>query len=162
MVSLALRGKMNMGISMLIYEPPDVQQTDTLDAFFDRFRSRKLILPADIDWRARKLKDFIDAHAGETHWNMENVCKELGLSMSSRQARRLFRSSTGIGIREYRMNVRFAVAEEHLRATNMPIKVVAAEAGYQNSRHFARRFKDVFHLKPMEFRRVWQRTELVS
>jgi len=60
------------------------------------------------------------------------------------------------------MNTRLAAAAEQLRVTNKPIKVVAAEAGYQNSRHFARRFKELFHVNPMEFRKLWRRREFQS
>jgi len=146
----------------MIYGRPVIKLTDTLDVFFGQLFSKKLILPDDIDWRTHKLKKFIDTHPSKTHSNLDDICNQLGLPMSGRQARRLFKTSTGIGIRHYSMNIRLSVAAEQLRLTDMPIKVVAAEAGYQNSRHFARRFKEVFHVKPMEFRKVWRRREFAS
>ena len=45
-----------------------------------------------IDWRAQKLKEFIDTHTETVHLNLEDVCKDLGLGLSGRQARRLFKT----------------------------------------------------------------------
>jgi len=108
------------------------------------------------------MKELIDTHPYQGHWNLDDVCKHLGLPMSGRQARRLFKGSTGMGFRDYAKNRCLVTAVEKLRTTNMPIKAVAAEAGYQSSCHFARSFKALFHLSPMEFRRIWRRGELAA
>ena len=143
----------------MIYGRPVIQVITSLEVFFERLVPRTFLPPADMDWRAKKLTDFIDAHPSDPHWNLDDVCTQLRLPMSGRQARRLFKSSTGVGIRHYTTNRRLAVAAAQLRVTDMPIKVVAAEAGYQNTRHFARRFKELFHLRPMEFRKIWRQRE---
>jgi two-component system response regulator YesN len=82
--------------------------------------------------------------------------------MSHRQARRLFRVSMGVGIKEYSMNRRLACAAEQLRATNAPIKAIAVEVGYQTTGHFARSFKELFYLTPMEFRRIWRLKQIAA
>jgi AraC-like DNA-binding protein len=143
----------------MIYERPVIQILETLDAFFDLILPRKCNVSPDIDWRAKKLTEFIDTHAGKVRWNLDDVCQQLGLPMSGRQARRLFKVSTGMGIREYGRNRRLACAAEQLRVTNASVKAIAADVGYRRTSEFARSFKELFCLSPMEFRRVWRQRE---
>jgi transcriptional regulator GlxA family with amidase domain len=146
-----------MGLTAMIYERPIVQRWGTVDGFLALLVRQKLNTPAGDDWRVRKLQMFIESHPGKVRWNLDDVCKELGLAMSGRQARRVFMACIGMGIREYSKKRRLASAAEQLRSTNAPIKAIAADAGYQSTCHFARSFKEVFHLSPLEFRRNWSR-----
>jgi len=139
------------------YGRPVIQIAASLEVFFDRLLPRTVPPPADTDWRIKKLKEFIDSRPGKIRWNLDDVCKQLELGLSGRQARRLFMISTGVGIREYAKKTRLANAAEQLQATNSPVKAVAADAGYQSTCHFARSFKEVFRISPLEFRRVWRR-----
>ncbi len=146
----------------LIYSRPHIDALGGKDAYIHLLTDRKCAVSAEIDWRAGRMKELIDSHPYKAHCNLDDVCKQLGLPMSGRQARRLFKGSTGIGFREYSKNRCLVTAAEKLLTTNMPIKVVAAEAGYQSSCHFARSFKALFHLNPMEFRRIWHRREFAA
>src|SRR6266851_6946552 len=129
-----------MGASSIVYERPVVQMWGTVDALLSLLLPRRLGAATGQDWRLRKLQEFIDTHPGKVRWNLDDVCKELGLAMSGRQARRLFMASTGIGIREYAKKRRLASAAEQLQATNVPVKAIAANAGYQSTCHFTRGF----------------------
>ena len=148
---------MVVGPKTVIYNRPKIHPLEGSGAYVRLILGPRCTLRADIDWRAGRMKEFIDSHPERVPRDVTDLCKQIGLSLSGRQARRLFKSSTGIGIRSYSMKVRLGAAAEQLRVTNVSIKVVAAEAGYQNSRHFARRFKELFHVKPMEFRKLWRR-----
>lgn len=145
------------GGSTMIYRRPVIQVLQSLDVFFERLLPRTVPPSNALDWRAKKLKDFIDQQQGAVR--VVDACRELGFPMSDRQVRRVFKVSMGIGVKEYSRNKRLAYAAERLRATNAPIKAIAMETGYQNSRHFARRFKELFHLRPTEFRRIWRRRQ---
>src|SRR5258708_26075991 len=111
------------------YERPVIRVLGTLDAFFNLILPKKFDAPPDTDWRAKKLMEFIDSHVDKVQWNLDDVCQQLGLPLSGRQARRLFKVSTGMGIRVYARNRRLAVAAEQLRATNASVKAIAADAG---------------------------------
>lgn len=130
--------------------------------FFERLLPRTIPPLNDMDWRARKLKEFIDSQPRKARWNLDDVCRELGLSMSGRQVRRLFMASTGVGVREYAKKKRLTSAAERLQATNAPVKAIAADAGYQSTCHFARSFKELFRLSPLEFRRIWRRQKCAA
>ena len=144
------------------YERPGIRVLGTLDAFFNLILPRRIGALPNLDWRTKKLREFIDSDAGKVRWNLNDVCQQLGLSLSGRQARRLFKVSTGMGIRVYARNRRLTVAAEQLRATNVSIKAIAVDAGYQRTSEFARSFKEQFCLSPMEFRRVWRQREFAA
>jgi len=135
---------------------------DNSDAFVRRVIREEFNPSANIDWRAEKLRDFIDSHSSGDRMSIEEVCKELRLPTSVRQARRLFKTSTGISVRQYAKNKRLAFAARQLQATGAPIKVIALEIGYRRTAEFTRSFKELFRLSPTEFRTVWRKTKLVA
>ena len=139
----------------MIYGRPVIKVSASLDMFFARLLPRTIPPLADMDWRTRKLKEFIDSQLGKVRWNLDDVCRELGLSMSGRQARRLFMASTGAGVREYAKKKRLTSAAERLQATNAPVKAIAADAGYQSTGHFARSSKELFRLSPSRPLKNW-------
>lgn len=138
----------------ITYEPAAIELLGGMEEFFDRKLKPKLDVPSDIDWRAQKIKDFLDDHLVQGRQKLDDVCKQLGLSMSARQARRLFKEWTGIGIRDYTKNRRLAAAVTRLELIETPIKVIAAEVGFRSPRQFRRHFKEFFGISPVEFRRV--------
>src|SRR5713226_9088289 len=117
----------------MIYRRPVIKVLKSLDVFFERLLPRTVPPPPNTDWRAKKLKDFIDQHQGEVRWKLGDACKQVGFPVSDRQARRLFKVSTGMGIKEYAKNKRLGWAAEQLRATNVPVKVIATDLGYQRT-----------------------------
>jgi methylphosphotriester-DNA--protein-cysteine methyltransferase len=144
----------------MIYERPDVRILCTLHAFWDRCLSRQSEAPTGTDWRAMKITEFIDSHPGKVGCNLDDVCKQLGLTLSGRQARRVFRSTMRIGFKEYLKKSRLAFAAEQLKATTTePIKVIATDAGYERAAEFGRSFKSLFLLSPTEFRTVWRQNK---
>ncbi len=147
----------------MTYERPDVRILCTLHAFWDRCLSKQLEAPAGTDWRAKKITDFIDSHPGKVRWNLDDLCKQLGLAMSGRQARRVFRRAMRIGFKEYLKKSRLGFAAEQLKTTTtVPIKAIAADAGYERTAEFGRSFKRLFLLSPTEFRTVWGKNKLVA
>jgi methylphosphotriester-DNA--protein-cysteine methyltransferase len=144
------------------YERPVVQIRDVADGFLDLFIPQRTDAPACVDWRATRLKEFIDTHPSALHTKLDDVCKQLGVNMSGRQARRLFKTSIRMGFREYTKNRRLALAAGQLQATNIPVKAIAIDAGYHSSRHFARSFKELFRLRPLEFRKIWAQRNLAA
>ncbi len=141
----------------MAYDRPRIQVSYNLDAFFSEIIRKRFRVPDEVDWRVAKLKESIDGHPPGLPWRLKRVCKELGLAISPRQARRLFKDSIGMSIREYAKNRNLVAALEQLRTPSAAVKAIAADAGYRNTRNFARRFKQLFLLRPMEFRRLWFR-----
>jgi methylphosphotriester-DNA--protein-cysteine methyltransferase len=115
-----------------------------------------------VDWRAKKLKDFIDNAPDKIRGNLHEVCGQLQLSLSDRQARRLFKDSTGISIREYVRKRRLVLAAKQLQNTDEPVKAIATDAGYHSHHGFRKSFYSMFRLTPMEFRRMWHRSQVTA
>jgi len=148
-----------MDTRSITYERPVVLLLDNSNAFVSSVIREEFNPSTNVDWRAEKLKDFIDSHSAGDRLSIEEACKEIGLPTSVRQTRRLFKTSTGISVREYAKNKRLAFAARQLQATGTPIKVIALEIGYRRTAEFTRSFKELFRLSPLEFRRIWSRRE---
>jgi|GEM_PF-6214990 len=141
------------GRDSMAYESPAVQYRGALD---DVLRRLLPLLQQDrpgVDLRIMKLLHFIDGHDGHVGWDLDGACRELRLDISGAYAARLFKRCTGLGVREYAKKKRLLMAAERLKITNLPVKVIAAEFGYQSLPHFTRRFKEQFRLSPTEFRK---------
>ncbi len=144
------------------YERPVVQRWGSLRKFLDLFFPKRFRPPATADWRVRRLKDMIDSDPTRVQRNLDLACEELGLCVSGRQARRLFKECTGMGIKEYRKKRRLGAAAEQLRTTDTPVKVIAGEAGYRHVSTFTKYFLKQFHLCPMDFRRIWREKDATA
>ena len=139
-----------------MYSPPNFHVLASLNCCFSGPLSDSFGGRAALDWKTQILKTFIDRHPAKVKGSLEGLCKHLGLPLSDRQARRLFsRDSAGLGIRSYAKNRRLIIAATKLTEQNIPIKCIALDAGYQSACHFARSFKHVFQMNPMEFRKLW-------
>jgi methylphosphotriester-DNA--protein-cysteine methyltransferase len=138
----------------MIYDRPIVHNWGTLNNFLDLFSQKEMHPPVSDDWRVQKLRNLIDTDPAKVQRNLDQVCKELGLCVSARQARRLFKACTGVGIKEYRMKRRLEAAAEQLRTTDLPVKVVAGIAGYRHVSTFTKHFLKLFHLRPNDFKKL--------
>src|SRR5260370_8057965 len=123
---------------MMIEEEHSVQRFETAGSLVDQLLQQGF--ECHIDWRAKKLKDFIDNAPGKIHGSLRDVCGQLQLSLSDRQARRLFKKSAGVSISVYARKRRLVLAAKQLQETDRPIKVVAPETGYQTLRGFEQGF----------------------
>jgi len=69
------------------------------------------------------------------------------------QFKKRFIASTGMGLREYLINVRMEKARALLSNTDMPIIAVAVNVGYDDVSAFTRRFKQHVGMPPTHFKR---------
>ena len=143
----------------MLYEQPVVHSWGTVRVFLDLLSRESPISPMQLvseDWRVQKIRELIDNDPGNGRSNLDQICSQLELCMSSRQARRLFKSYTGIGIKQYAKQRCLEVEAQKLRTTDAPIKAIAAEAGYRHVGNFTRSFLKQFRMCPVEFRRIWR------
>jgi AraC-like DNA-binding protein len=149
------------GGKLMIYERPFIKPLGSVESLVDRLFPQRL--QASMDWRARRLKDCIDADPARIHSiSLNHLCHELELTLSERQARRLFKESAGISIKGYARKRRLAFAAVQLQNTDAPVKAVATDAGYHTHQAFTKSFFDLFRLTPMEFRRIWHRNKAAA
>ncbi|HVH69600.1 MAG TPA: PqqD family peptide modification chaperone [Candidatus Dormibacteraeota bacterium] len=142
------------GGQTILSKQPFVERLETLESLIDR------VLPQGVksnaDPRVIKLKDAIDAAPAKVNESLGHVCSQLQLSLTERQAQRLFKEAAGISMRDYTRKKRLVFAARQLQDSDQPIKVIATNAGYQSYYGFRKAFHDMFQLTPVEFRRFWQ------
>ena len=105
------------------------------------------------DSRVRKLLRAINEGNGISNLNLAALCQKLRLNVSAPYAARLFKNEVGVGIREYARERRLLIAADKLRTTSLPIKIIAADLGYNKPFDFARSFRGHFHVSPREYRK---------
>jgi transcriptional regulator GlxA family with amidase domain len=143
-----------------IWKPASIQELETLESLVDQIFPQGIA--TNMDWRAKKLKNYIDNAEGNVNESLGHVCSQLQLSLSDRQARRLFKESLGTSMKDYARKRRLVFAAKQLQDTDEPIKVIATNAGYHTKDGFRKAFYEMFQLTPVEFRRFWQRRHVAA
>jgi len=136
----------------MICERPAVYSLGSVHNFPDLFSPKGIHPSRSVDWRLQKLRSLIDVAPAKVQRNLDLVCKELRLCVSARQARRLFKERTGVGIKDCRMKRRLETAAHQLRTTNLRVRLITKQAGYRHASTFSRYFLQQFHIRPTDFR----------
>lgn len=83
--------------------------------------------------------------------NIENLAEESHLGYSN--FRRVFKKYTGVSPAQYHLNLRLQKARELLINTNMSVKQIAFEMGFQSNHYFTRIFTSKVGVSPTVFRK---------
>lgn len=86
--------------------------------------------------------------------NYQDIAEELHLSLTT--LRRHFRQATGTTLHQYRLDLLITEARQRLGNTDMPIKQIADELGYQDVYYFTRQFTQAVGISPARFRKSRQ------
>lgn len=105
---------------------------------------------------ARKISSYIEHHYTEPI-SSEDIEHEFLLTFD--YANRVFKKVMGCTIIKYRNAVRIQYAKAKMRATNMAIKEIALDIGFENIYYFSRTFKMVEGLSPSEYKRKFIRIQ---
>jgi AraC-like DNA-binding protein len=73
--------------------------------------------------------------------------------LSYERFRKRFTQEMGVPPQRFRLQLQLEEAKRRLRATDAPIKKVAADLGFCNAHHFSRQFRRFVGLPPAEWRR---------
>lgn len=92
----------------------------------------------------------------DARYTIKDLAKEL--NMSDRQIARLFKSHTKQTIQAYRENQRLEYGKELLFNTELSLKEIANQCGYESTRQFTRLWKNKNDCSPLESRRDSLRT----
>ena len=99
---------------------------------------------------AREIAAYIERHYAEAITG-EDIEEKFFLTFD--HANRIFHKTMGCSIIKYRNIVRIQYAKAKMRATNMPVKEIAMEVGFENAHYFSRMFKKNEGLSPSEYKR---------
>lgn len=82
---------------------------------------------------------------------LAQVCRAAALS--ERSLRRKFVAATGLTWEAYRRRMRMLAAMDMLEASRLTVGQVAAEVGYDNQSAFAKAFRQIVGISPLDYRR---------
>ncbi len=101
------------------------------------------------DPQLRKVIDAVLDQPSEAH-TVAGLAALAGMSRST--FARQFRSAYGMGPMEFVARTRLYHGAQMLRSTPLPVKVIAATAGFASRSHFSRAFKNAWGMDPSSFR----------
>ena len=90
-------------------------------------------------------------------YDLDDLASDLGLDKS--YFIRLFKKSVGVPPMKYATSLKMSVAADLLRTTREPLAVVAAQVGFSDEYHFAKRFKQWSGVPPGAYRRQGREIE---
>lgn len=101
----------------------------------------------------RKAIEYLELHYQE-NLKINDLCKLLLLDRT--YLYRLFKSQTGLSIKEYLTDLRIEKAKELLISTNQPVHLVSSLVGYANTLSFSNAFKLKEGMTPGSYRRNYK------
>lgn len=102
------------------------------------------------DYFMKKARRTVEAHLDDYEFNVEQLCKEIGMSHS--HLHRKLSALTGCSASRFIRQIRLRKAQELLENPNLTITAVAFDTGFSDPGYFGRVFKQEFNMTPMEWR----------
>ncbi len=96
-----------------------------------------------------KALEYMRSQIGEAY-TLDDLATRLGLEKS--YFIRLFKKNVGVSPMNYAMNLKMSAAADLLCTTREPLALVAAQVGFPDEYHFAKRFKQWSGLAPGTYR----------
>ena len=87
--------------------------------------------------------------------NMKLLAEEIGVGYS--WFRRAFAVHTGLSPHQYLLELRLVRARKLLAETNLAVKEIAMQTGFEDEHYFSRLFRRKLNLTPVQFRKRSQR-----
>jgi AraC family transcriptional regulator len=106
----------------------------------------------------RRVKELVHTKiAGDL--GLDEMAQSVGLSTA--HFARMFRKSTGETPHQFLLRERVERAKAMLRGRNMRILDVAVACGFKTQQHFAQVFRDVYGVRPTEYRQEFLSSEVI-
>ena len=132
-------------------KPADIDNVrETLERVLSRLGGAGVEFPGDPELRPGKVKRFLEKNR-RRKVTLSDAAEEVFLS--PKYLSRYFKEETGLGFREYRMEMKLKEAKKLLAGSGLSIGAVADRLGYRNAGSFSRIFKKREGLSPSEFRK---------
>jgi len=93
---------------------------------------------------------YINAHLSDSGMNMDDFCKEIGMSRSNFY--RKLRTLSNLNPTELIRNTRLQFAAKYLRETDLTISEIAYNVGFSSPSYFTKSFRKHFNMAPSEIR----------
>ncbi|MFD0716599.1 helix-turn-helix domain-containing protein [Paenibacillus sp. GCM10027626] len=99
-----------------------------------------------------KIREYVAEHYRDSGLTLEIIAQQFSLSPS--YVTRVFKDCTGHTLMRYIDNLRMEKVKELLKHTDVPLKDIMNEVGYNDQTNFIRKFKRSEGLTPIQYRNV--------
>ncbi|REE80167.1 two-component system response regulator YesN [Paenibacillus taihuensis] len=113
--------------------------------FFKQFPSSDEEMKNQVDVIIQYIRDHIDQDIRRT-----DIAREVYLNPN--YVSRLFKSETGMSLKEFIILEKMKLAQAMLKSTKLPISIIATKVGYSNFSHFSQVYKKTWNVTPAEDR----------
>ena len=107
---------------------------------------------SDREKLARRIAEYVDAHACELTFSLAELSEKFGLS--ERHAAGLLREYAGVSYKDYVTRLRIRRACGLLRESDIPIAEIHSETGYSSASHFVKVFRQATGMTPSAYRAI--------
>jgi len=113
--------------------------------FFKLFPGSEEDMKNQVDVIIQYIRDHIDQDIRRT-----DIAREVYLNPN--YLSRLFKSETGMSLKEFIVMEKMKLAQAMLKSTKLPISIIAMKVGYANFSHFSQVYKKTWNVTPAEDR----------
>jgi len=104
-----------------------------------------------------KAVNLVEAHASDP-LTVPEIAKRVGLSQ--RQLERQFRKTVGCSVVQFSLLSRLQRARSLLISTDLSVREISAESGFNSLSHFAYAFRKCFDKRPSDYRQAWPEQDI--
>lgn len=101
--------------------------------------------------KVNKILQYIDLHLDHP-LTLQSLAEMVDLSPS--YLSRIFSDELGVTLSQYIIKARIKVGRDLLVRTNMSVSDIAIYVGFKNQSYFTQRFKEVYHMSPLKYRKT--------
>lgn len=106
--------------------------------------------------KVNKILQYIDLHLDHP-LTLQYLAEMVDLSPS--YLSRIFSEELGVTLSQYIIKARIKVGRDLLVRTNMSVSDIAVYVGFKNQSYFTQRFKEVYHMSPLKYRKMKKHTK---
>jgi AraC-like DNA-binding protein len=116
----------------------------------DKIDHKVSLITKGQDYRFMEIQKYIEDNA-----SMQITTEDIGkyMCLSSKQVRRIIKSSLGVTTKELIINIKMQKSKELLKNTKLSIKEIAEQLGFSSEYYFSQFFKRIESWSPSEFRK---------
>ena len=100
----------------------------------------------------QRIRAVIDAHLSESNFDVDGLCKELGISRTN--LHRKLKALTGTSATEFIRKIRLQRAAQLVQQNTLTVSEIAYQVGFESLSYFSKSFQEEFGMSPSEYGRT--------
>lgn len=100
----------------------------------------------------QRIRAVIDAHLSESNFDVDGLCKALGISRTN--LHRKLKALTGTSATEFIRKIRLQRAAQLVQQNTLTVSEIAYQVGFESLSYFSKSFQEEFGMSPSEYGRT--------